>query len=417
MVAERMRGAIPLGLLLGFALRNVRRNTARSALSLAAIAAGVAGLIVSGGFVNDLIFQLGEAVIHSQSGHIQVARSGYFVSGSRSPGRYLVAPEDVARLELATLPHVASSMRRLAFSGLVGNGRSSYPVIGEGIEPDAEAKLGTSLVLVQGRALTSGDRYGALVGHGVARAMGLKPGSLFNVVAPTVDEAMNTLELEVVGTFQSFSKDYDDRAIKIPLGAAQELLDTKGANVVVLLLGETRNTGAAAAGLAEKAGTLGLEVRTWDWLNDFYAKTVALYDRQFGVLRMIVLLMVVLAVAGAINMGVLERAGEFGTMRALGNRSGDVMRLIIVEGALLGVVGAALGMALGCTAAWVLSEIGISMPPPPNSNLEFVARIRLSSGVITGAIAVGVVATVMASFVPALRVTRAPIVENLRQLV
>jgi putative ABC transport system permease protein len=403
--------------LLRLAARNVIRNTRRSVLSLAAIAAGVSGLMVSGGFVNDLIFQLGEAVIHSQSGHIQVARGGYFASGSRSPGRYLIAPEDAARLDLEALPNMEGSMRRLGFSGLVGNGRSSYPVIGEGIEPGAEAKLGTYLVLVEGRALGARDRYGALVGHGVARAMGLKVGSLFSIVAPTVDEAMNTLELEVVGTFQSFSKDYDDRVIKIPLGAAQELLDTKGANVVVLLLDETRNTSTAAGHLAEKVGGLGLEVRTWDRLNDFYGKAVALYDRQFGVLRLIVLLMVVLAVAGAINMGVLERAGEFGTMRALGNRSGDVMRLVMIEGTLLGVAGAVLGLMVGCAAAWVLSETGIPMPPPPNSNLEYVSRIRLSTGVIVGSATIGVVATVIASFLPALRVSRLPIVEALRQLV
>jgi putative ABC transport system permease protein len=417
MAAKFLRASLPFKQLLALAARNVARNTARSALSLAAIAIGVAGLMVSGGFVNDLIFQLGEAVIHSQSGHVQIARAGYFASGSRSPGRYLIAPQDAARLELDKLPHVAGSMRRVGFSGLVGNGRSSYPIVGEGIEADEEAKLGTSLVLQQGRGLTPRDRYGALVGAGVARAMGLKPGSPFSVVAPTVDEAMNTLEFEVVGIFQSFSKDYDDRVIKLPLQAAQELLDTKGVNVVVLLLDETRHTSRVAKTLLAKVDALGLEVRTWDWLNDFYAKAVALYDRQFGVLRLIVLLMVVLAVAGAINMAVFERAGEFGTMRALGNRNGDVMRLVMLEGALMGMIGALLGAALGWGAAWALSEVGIPMPPPPNSNLEYVARIRLSPAVVGGAVAIGILATVIASVLPAVRVSRLPIVEALRRLV
>ena len=417
MAAESRRATLAIGQLLGLAVRNVARNTTRSALSLAAIAAGVAGLILSGGFVSDILFQLGEAVIHSQTGHVQIGRSGYFASGSRSPGRYLISPDDVARMELEKLPHIASSMRRVGFSGLVSNGRSSYPIVAEGIQADAEAKLGTSMVLLEGRGLTAPDRYGALVGAGVARAMGLEPGSPFSVVAPTVDEAMNTLEFEVVGTFQSFSKDYDDRVIKVPLQAAQELLDTKGVNVVVLLLDETGHTASVASALSAKVAALGLEVRTWDWLNDFYWKAVALYDRQFGVLRLIVLLMVVLAVAGAINMAVLERAGEFGTMRALGNRSADVRRLVMIEGVLMGVVGALLGTALGLGIAWALSEVGIPMPPPPNSNLEYVARIRLSPGVIGGAAAIGVLATVIASALPAIRVSRMPIVEALRRLV
>ena len=417
MAASPPGAALRVPHLLGLAARNVLRNTTRSLLSLAAIAVGVAGLILSGGFVNDLIFQLGERVIHSQSGHVQVGRSGYFASGSRAPGRYLVSPDDVARLAVEKAPHVVQAMRRVGFSGLLGNGRSSYPIVGEGIEPDKEAKLGTYLVLAEGRALSSRDRYGALVGAGVARAMGLKAGSSFSVVAPTVDEAMNTVDLQVVGIFNSFSKDYDDRTIKVPLETAQELVDTNGANIIVLLLAQTRHTAQVAASLQERAHGLGLEVKTWDWLNDFYWKAVALYDRQFGVLRLIVLLMVVLAVAGAINMGVFERAGEFGTMRALGNRNSDVMRLVLIEGALMGIIGAMFGLLFGWAAAWGLSELGIPMPPPPNSNLEYVARIRLSPGVLITAVAIGALATVIASAIPAVRVARIPIADALRRLV
>jgi putative ABC transport system permease protein len=417
MAAELFAGTLPIKVLLGFAARNFGRHKVRSLLSLACISSGVVGLILSGGFVHDLIFQLGEAVIHSQSGHIQIGRAGYFDAGSRSPGKYLIPPEQVERLRQGNPQHVRETMRRIGFSGLLNNGRSSYPIIGEGIEAEKEAKAGTYMVLLEGRALSAGDRYGALVGAGVARAMGLRPGSVFNVVAPTVDESMNTLELEVAGIFQSFSKDYDDRVIKLPLAVAQELLDSKGVNVIVVLLDDTRHTENVSRVFAQQIHGLGLELRTWDWLNDFYAKSVALYDRQFGVLRLIVLLMVVLAVAGAINMGVLERAGEFGTMRALGNRRGDVLRLVMIEGALMGVVGAILGTTMGCGAAWGLSEIGIPMPPPPNSNLDYVARIRLSPAMVGGAAAIGVMATVIASVLPAVRVSRLPIVEALRRLV
>ena len=417
MAASRLRSTLRMTHLVGLAARNVMRNTARSILSLAAIAAGVAGLMLSGGFVNDLIFQLGEALIHSQSGHVQVGRIGFFASGSRAPGRYLITPEDTARLAAEKVPNVVDAMRRVGFSGLLGNGRSSYPIVGEGVEPDQEAKLGTYMVLAEGRALTSRDRYGALVGAGVARAMGLKTGSSFNVVAPTVDEAMNTVDLEVVGIFHSFSKDYDDRTIKVSLQTAQELIDTKGANLIVLLLDDTRHTVRVARTLESKAQGLGLEVKTWDWVNDFYWKAVALYDRQFGVLRLIVLLMVVLAVAGAINVGVLERAGEFGTMRALGNRSADVVKLVLVEGALMGVLGALLGVFVGWAAAWGLSTLGIPMPPPPNSNLEYVARIRLYPSLVISAAGIGIFATVAACAIPAIRVARIPIAEALRRLV
>ena len=121
---------------------------------------------------------------------------------------------------------------------------------------------------------------------------------------------MNTVDVEVVGTFQSFSADYDNRVIKLPLAAAQELLNTNGVNVLVVLLDHTENTQQAAKAIGESTAKLGLQVRTWDWLNDFYWKAVALYDRQFGVLRLVVLIMVMLAVVGAINISVVERAGS-----------------------------------------------------------------------------------------------------------
>src|SRR5688572_28687131 len=110
-------------------------------------------------------------------------------------------------------------MRRVAFSGLASNGRLSYPVVGEGIEPEPESKLSTSLNLLEGRLLTSQDRLGVLLGAGVARALNVRSGDSISVVSPTVDGAMNTVDLQVAGVFQSFSKEYDDRAIKISLNA------------------------------------------------------------------------------------------------------------------------------------------------------------------------------------------------------
>jgi putative ABC transport system permease protein len=410
-----MRATLPLAMLAVLALRNLGRNKARSALALAAIACGVASLILSGGFVHDILFQLGEALIHSQSGHIQIARSGYFDFGSRSPGKYLISSDEAG--QIGQVPHVRETMRRIAFSALASNGRASYPIVGEGIEAAKEAKLGTSLAVLEGRMLLPADRYGALVGAGVARALDLKPGSRVSLVAPTIDEAMNTVDIEVVGTFQSFSKDYDDRVIKVSLSTAQELLNTQGVNLLVLLLDETRSTSVVADTLEAQIAGRALELKTWEWLNDFYWKAVALYDRQFGVLRFIVLMMVILAVIGAINVAVLERVGEFGTMRALGNTAWDVVRLVIMEGALIGVLGALLGVAAGCAIAWIVSLIGIPMPPPPNSNLEYVARIALVPAVVSTAFAVGLSATVFASLLPAFRVSRLPLVEALRRCI
>jgi putative ABC transport system permease protein len=397
------------------AARNVQRQRMRTTMTLAAIVFGVVGIILSGGFVQDIFVQLGEALIHSQSGHLQVAKSGYFTLGSRKPDQYVIAEAEQLRSRLAALPEVDDVMQRLSFSGLLTNGRSDLAIVGEGLEPDREARLGTFLVLAAGRRLNEKDRYGMLVGHGVARALKLAPGDRASLVLNTADGAMNTLEFEVVGVFQTFSKDYDARAVKISLPAAQELLDIKGANVAVVALKRTRDTDRVAQTLSTSQGSQSLEVRRWQELNDFYAKTVDLYDRQFGVLQLIILAMVLLSVTNTVNMTIFERIGEFGTMRALGNRGRDVFALVLTENVLLGLAGAACGVIVGVLLAWIISRIGIPMPPPPNADIGYTAQIRVVPSMVAGAFAIGVFATVLAAIAPALRVARGDVVDALRQ--
>lgn len=397
------------------AVRNVFRQRVRTAITLAAIVFGVVGLILSGGFIHDTFFRLGEVIIHSQTGHVQIARAGFFSFGSRSPDRYVVGqPEEVARA-LRARPEVADVLLRVQFSGLLNNGRTDLAVIGEGIEPDREARLGTSLRVTAGRALAGGDRHGAFVGQGLADALKLAPGAPVTLVVNTAEGAMNTAEFEVVGVFQSFSKEYDARAVRIPLAAAQELLGTRGANLLVVALARTRDTAAVADAARAIAAPRGLEVRTWNELSDFYDKTVQLYDRQFGVLRLIILVMVLLSVANSVNMSLFERVGEFGTMRALGDRGAKILALVMTEGAILGLLGAALGVALGALLALAISAVGIPMPPPPNSNLGYTAAIRLVPSVMASAFLTGWIASVLASVPPALRAARMPVVDALRQ--
>jgi putative ABC transport system permease protein len=155
-------------------------------------------------------------------------------------------------------------------------------------------------------------------------------------------------------------------------------------------------------------------VRTWVELNDFYEKTVALYERQFGVLQLITLAMVLLSVANSVNMSVFERVGEFGTMRALGDNSGTVFRLVLTESLVLGVVGATLGVVVGIVLAYAISAVGIPMPPPPNANLGYTAFIRVVPSLVAMSFAVGLAAATLAAFLPALKVSRTPLVDALR---
>lgn len=399
---------------LQLATRNVLRHGIRSAIALSAIAFGVAALILAAGFVSDLYFQLGESLIRSQSGHLQVAQPALFAEGSRAPEKYRIADAKDLAARIARLPAVVQVMPRLSFDGLLNNGRTDAPVIVEGIDPSAESQLATALSILEGSGFADMRERGILVGEGLATRLRLHSGDRVTLLASTFDGAINAGEFVVVGIFRSFSKDYDDRALKVPLTAAQELLNAADANRLLILLDDTSSTAGAAAAVQDLVNPSGLAVRRWEELNDFYANTVALYERQFFVLRLIIMAMVVLGVANAINMSVFERTSEFGTMRALGNKSGFVSRLILLECVLLGLAGAILGISLGLALGLLLSQVGIPMPPPPNSNAGYVARITPDVRILTSAALVGAVATVFAGIIPALRTRRQTIVDALR---
>ena len=398
------------------AFRNILRQRARTSLTLAAIAIGVASLVLSGGFVEDILVQLREATIRSQLGHLQVYKRGQFASGGHHPFDFLIESPDAVERAIGTVPGVVARAARVSFSGLIGNGRGELPILGEGIDPEPEARIGSAISMLAGRQLAIGDGFGIMVGEGLANALRLKVGDRVNLVLTTREGAMNTLEFKVVGVFRSLSKEYDARAVRVQLRAAQELTASPGVSALVLLLADTDMTARARADVEARLPP-GFEVKTWQELADFYNSTAALYERQFGVLQVIILVMVLLGVANSVNMTLHERTAEFGIMRALGRTGRDVFGLAVLETALLGAIGAALGVVVGVALAAMISAIGIPMPPPPNSESGFTAAVRIVPMILAAAFAMGILASIAAALLPARHLARIPVVEALRRSV
>lgn len=402
---------------ISLAVRNVTRHKVRSGMTLLSVVFGVVSLILAGGFIEDTIVEVGESMIHSYSGHVQVSPRGFFAFGTQQPERYLIEQPEPLRKKLSQIPGVKDVLLRLSFSGLINNGRTDWPIIGEGVEPEREARLGSYVTLTAGRQMAAKDSNGVMIGQGVANALRLKPGDVVNLLVSTAGGAANSLEFEVIGVFQTYSKDYDTRAVQIPLAAAQDLMATKGAHTAVLSLNRTEETSVVAASLPPLLTGAGLEFKTWIDLNDFYTSTVTLYQQQFGFLVAIIMVMLVLSVANTVNMGIFERVSEFGTMRAVGQRSAQIFRLIVVENLLLGLVGSLVGVILGIAMAYQISAIGIPMPPPPNADLGYVSHILIVPKYIGLAFVVGLIACVLAALRPAWRVSRLDIAEALRAAV
>ena len=89
------------------AFRNLFRQTGRALMTLAGIVFGVVGMILAGGFVEEICFQLQEFTIHSQLGHIQVHKQGFSGLGQRDPYHYSII--DRKGLAASRLPVVEAS--------------------------------------------------------------------------------------------------------------------------------------------------------------------------------------------------------------------------------------------------------------------------------------------------------------------
>src|SRR6185312_14788154 len=129
----------------------------------------------------------------------------------------------------------------------------------------------------------------------------LHVGSNVTLLTNTTVGAMNTADFKVVGVFRSFSRDYDNRAIRISLDAAQELLDSGTPNALVVMLKETSQTTQATTKIEGAMRGRDVEVLSLMELSDFYKKTIELYRRQFGILELITMIMVVLSVISSAN--------------------------------------------------------------------------------------------------------------------
>src|SRR5699024_4006781 len=119
------------------------------------------------------------------------------------------------------------------------------------------------------------------------------------------------------------------------------------------------------------------EVVSWTQLADYYNKTVGLFSRQVNVMKLIIAAIIVLSITNTMMMSVMERTGEIGTSMALGENSSKVLTSFLAEGMVLGAAGAVVGLVAAILLAYVISSIGIPMPPPPTAAEGFIAGIRI----------------------------------------
>lgn len=399
---------------LRLAIRNLRRNTQRTLVAVCTVAFGIVAFLLAGGFIEFIFQDLRETTIHSQLGHVQIVRPGYFDKGIADPYAFLLPGRSPEQQLVEKTPGFASLAPRLAFSGLISHDEATIAFIGDGVDPEREKRLSSSVTIVSGRDLTSAGESAALLGEGLARSLGVQAGDLIVLLATAANGSANAVEVKVAGTFATTSKEYDDRALRLPLTIARKLMKVDGATSWVVLLQHTELTRTATEHLGKILPAKDFEVVPWSDLADFYNKTVVLFSKQVSVVKYIIGLLIVLTISNTQTMCVLERTTEIGTGLAIGLRSRQVMGLFIIEGALVGLLGGLLGVALGYALAQAISAIGIPMPPPPGMSRGYIGQVLVNSSLALDAFLLALITTLLASLMPAWKASRMNIVDALR---
>jgi putative ABC transport system permease protein len=396
-------------MLIKLALRNIFRNRRRSAITLAVIVFGAVGLILFGGYKAVTFRSLRESTIRGRLGHLQLFGAGH-EKGSQKPLEH--ALEDVAaiRARIEQDPRVESTAAQITLMGLISNGDKSETFVATAVEP-AKDRVMRGQELVEGTQLPDDEPDAVVLGKGLARSMNVKSGDYVTLMTPTVTGSLNAVDVRVAGIFQTGVKELDERAVKLPLAGAQQLLQTRKVEKLLVFLRDTETTDAVRADIERMK--LPIDIKSWSELASFYHQVVLLYNGIFGFLGLIVFAIVVFSVANTIVMSIFERTREIGTLMAIGVTRGRVWRMFFLEGLLTGVLGGVLGVAAGMLIAALINSGDIMLPPPPGYTVGYKLRMLLQPPVLMTAFLISMVTSTLSSILPALKASRLKVVDAL----
>ena len=401
---------------LWFAVKNVRRNRRRSAITVLIAAVGTAALLVSGGFAQ-YTYALLRQVAALDSGHVVLAHPAYFEDDEDLPMQHGLDGASQTRARLQADPRVLAALPRLQFSGLLSNGDKSAVFIGTGVDAAGEFRVRGSFlwVVTAGSTLAArppeGEAPEIMLGKDLARQLRAAPGSALTLLATTNEGTLNAQDVRVKGIFTVGVPELDKRAVLVHLATAQRLLLTDRVSTVSVYLrdiAETDEVRGAVAGLYP-----GLALQTWRDQAFYYRAVRALYNRIFGLLGVIILVIVLFAVSNTLGMAVVERTREIGTFRALGAVPAQIMRNFVLEGLVVGAAGAAIGMALAALTSSAFDLLGVKMPPPPGYSVGYPLRIDLSLALYAAAALAITAASAVAAWSVSRKAAARPIVEAL----
>jgi putative ABC transport system permease protein len=243
-----------------------------------------------------------------------------------------------------------------------------------------------------------------------------------DLLAATAGGAPNVMSLSVVKAERQGVKELDDSFVAMHLHLAQQLLYGRGEHKavgIVLQLKRSEDIPAVRAGLnalfREKG--LDLEVRDFTELQPQYNQVIGLFGAIFSFIAVVMGVIVLFTVVNTMSMSVMERVAEIGTARAMGVRRRSIRRQFLLEGWMLGAIGATIGMILAAIAASLVNRAGLTWTPPGQAAAIPFRLLTSGVGGLIGGVWLGLVfVATMAALVPANRAARMTVVDALRHV-
>jgi lipoprotein-releasing system permease protein len=249
--------------------------------------------------------------------------------------------------------------------------------------------------IVEGRLdVGSGN---AVVGRQLAEDLGLRLGGKLRLQAGDGRDAI----VNVAGIFELGVRELDARYVYTDLKQAQSLLALPGGVTVIDVTVD--DLFAADRVAARIRGLTGLQAESWMESNAQLMNALSSQSLSTRMISFFVAMSVALGIASVLAVSVAQRTREIGILRAMGTRRRQMLLVFLVQGAVLGLAGSAVGAlaGLGLVAAFNVFGPGLFFIPLPPA-------------LVPAAMAVATLAGMGAALVPASRASRLDPVEAIR---
>ena len=316
-----------------------------SLLSVAGIALGVAALITVLSVMNGFQKEVRDRMLSVLS-HIEVF-------AGREPLVDWQPLIEAARRN----PRVIAGAPYVAGQAMLTHEDSVRGIVVRGILPDREGGVSEfAKIMSRGdlNALKPGE-FGAAIGKEMARQLLLDVGDKFTVIAPQGTLTPTGLvprlrQLTVVAIFESGHYEYDSSLVLMQMDDAAKLFRVEGVSGVRL---KTSDMMAAPQIAQELTRSLSgdLYVRDWSRENRNWFSAVQIEKRMMFIILTLIVAVAAFNLVSMLVMTVTDKQSDIAILRTLGASPGSVMKIFIMQGALIGLLGTVLGVVLGVLLA------------------------------------------------------------------